>query len=174
MAEVILREVRPSVRLVTGEASVQPVSRLGGRPNLPEEILWPVRASGQPLSFIAQLDLAALPTIEDFALPEAGSLFFFYDGEEVPWGFDPKDKDGTCVLYSPAPLAVSKLRRPHPDLDGESRFKGFAVTRTLEMSLPGPQSGILRPFQPQVEWEAYYDLVEPVGTPLHRVGGKCE
>jgi hypothetical protein len=82
MAEVILREVRPSVRLVTGEASVQPVRAAKSA----RGIRWPVRASGQPLSFIAQLDLAALPTIEDFALPEAGSLFFFYDGEEVPVG----------------------------------------------------------------------------------------
>jgi uncharacterized protein YwqG len=24
-----------------------------------------------------------------------------------------------------------------------------------------------------MEWEAYYDLVEPVGTPLHRVGGNA-
>lgn len=52
----------PSLRLVTGKRYAQGLSRLGGRPNLPKDVGWPVW-NGEPLSFVAQLDLGALPKL---------------------------------------------------------------------------------------------------------------
>lgn len=76
---------------------------------------WPTRA-GKPLAFIARLDLpqvqAMLPTAW---LPATGALLFFYDMKAMPWGFDPKDRDGWAVLHvhdgqrPTSPLAAAAL-----------------------------------------------------------------
>src|SRR5208283_3446182 len=141
LAAAIEAQSRPSLRLTAGKPSAQPINRLGGRPNLPKDIPWPVWQKGQPLAFIAQLDLAPLPPVAGLPLPKTGSLFFFYDADEQPWGFDPKDKGGAQVLYASSPLAANPLRNPHRDLDEEVRFKGLALAATPEMSLPGKNSG---------------------------------
>jgi hypothetical protein len=126
-----------SIRLNPGKRSAQAVTRLGGRPNLPKEIPWPVREDGQPLSFVAQLDLSALPEIRNLPLPKVGSLFFFYDVVEMPWGFDPNDRGCSQVIYAPSSLAASGLRAPHRDLDEEGRFKGLSLAATVETTQPG-------------------------------------
>lgn len=61
-------------------------SRWGGLPSLPAGIDWPVQGeTAQPLHFIAQIDLAALPATPlkgckfKAALPGEGMLFFFFD-----------------------------------------------------------------------------------------------
>src|SRR5260370_42272534 len=99
LSAAIRAQSQPSLRLIAGKPSAQAVSRLGGRPNLPKEIPWPVRQDGQPLSFIAQLDLSTQPQVRGLPLPKSGSLFFFYDADEQPWGFDPKDKGCAQVIY---------------------------------------------------------------------------
>lgn len=130
-----------------------------------------MRDNGQPLSFVAQLDLSKLPLVQTLGLPEDGSLFFFYDADELPWGFDPKDRGCSQVIYVPSPLTANGLRAPHRDLDEEARFKGFALVATFEVTLPGLNSGLLRDFgATKEEFEAYWKLIDPKG-PLHRIGG---
>ena len=128
MAAAIQAHSRPSLRLTAGKRSAQPVSRLGGRPNLPEGVRWPVWQGGQPLSFIAQLDLAALPRIKGLPLPRSGSLYFFYDADAQPWGFDPGDKGCAQVMFVPSPLSAHRLRAPHrdPGKTRRSRLRGSA------------------------------------------------
>jgi uncharacterized protein YwqG len=74
-------------------------SFVGGAPALPEGAAWPER-DGQRLTFLASLDLpslqAALPTAW---LPSAGRLLFFYDADNQPWGFDPKDRGSWRVMH---------------------------------------------------------------------------
>ena len=76
IAGVIETAVKPSLWLATREESENGVSRLGGRPNLPEEFDWPLWQE-QPLAFLAQLNLAALPAVDGLNLPREGALFFF-------------------------------------------------------------------------------------------------
>jgi uncharacterized protein YwqG len=63
-------------------------SRLGGDPDLPPTLAWP-QIQGEPLVFVAQLDLAELARYEAATeLPRAGLLSFFYapippDGYEL-------------------------------------------------------------------------------------------
>ena len=174
MASAIQAKSQESIRLNTGERSAQAVTRLGGRPNLPKEMSWPMRANGQPLSFIAQLDLCTLPQVGTLPLPKEGSLFFFYDADELPWGFDPKDRGCSQVIYVSSPLTAHGLRTPHRDLDEEVRFKGFALTATVETTLPGINSGLLREFEAtREEFEAYLNLAD-LPTPLHRMGGHAD
>ena len=94
-------------------------SKLGGRPDLPPDMPWPLREERYPLSFVMQVDLATADT--GGVLPADGLLSFFYDAEDEPWGFEDGDETGSLLLYVPAgtPLA----RRDFPDdLDEEYRF----------------------------------------------------
>jgi hypothetical protein len=131
----------PSLRLTAGKPSAQPVTRR-----------WPLWQE-LPLSFIAQLDLATLPPVRGLPLPKTGSLFFFYDAESQPWGFDPKDKDCAQVIYSASPLAGNRPRAWHRDLDEEVRFKGFSLTAIPELSRK---------------------LTDPLSTRAHRIGGHAD
>ena len=175
MAAAIAARRLPSLRLTPGKPCAEPVSRLGGLPNLPREIAWPVWQSGQPLAFIAQLDLAALPAVRGFALPRTGSLFFFYDADSQPWGFSPKDKGSARVICVSTPLAANPPCAAHRDLDEDAEFKGVALTAHVEMTLPGMNSGILREFEAtDSEAEAFQNLVDPLVRPVHRSGGHAE
>jgi uncharacterized protein YwqG len=74
-------------------------SKLGGNPDLPTGIPWPVN-HGRPLDFLLQLNLTKLPRklVRD-ALPKRGWLYFFYDLEDNPWGFDVSHRHDWRVLF---------------------------------------------------------------------------
>ena len=62
----LVKLVRPAVQIHASEVDHDCAlggSRIGGMPDLPPEICWPVWED-QPIPFIAQLDLAEIP---DFA-----------------------------------------------------------------------------------------------------------
>jgi uncharacterized protein YwqG len=71
-------------------------SRFFGKPYLPKNYVWPRSESGQPLAFIAQINLAELPQNED--LPTTGQLVFFFDvyGSTQGW---PNQTDRNRVVY---------------------------------------------------------------------------
>jgi uncharacterized protein YwqG len=89
-------------------------SKLGGNPDLPIGIPWPTN-QGRALDFLLQLNLAELPRklIED-ALPERGWLYFFYDLERGPWGYDVSHRHGWRVLFYDGNL-TNLQRRERPD-----------------------------------------------------------
>jgi len=172
LASAIQAQTKPSLRLTATKPSAQPVSRLGGRPNLPKEIRWPVWQNEVPLAFIAQLDLATLPSVRGLPLPKTGALFFFYDATEQPWGYDPKHRGGAQVIYSPSPLSAHGVRALHRDVDEEARFRGLAVTSTPEVSLPSHNHPLFRELQAtEAEWNAYMAFHDPFQRAVHRIGG---
>ncbi|MEY4905146.1 MAG: hypothetical protein RLZZ292_2961 [Bacteroidota bacterium] len=71
-------------------------SRFFGKPYLPQNHVWPRSESGQPLTFIAQINLSELPQNED--LPTTGQLVFFFDvyGSTQGW---PSQPDRNRVVY---------------------------------------------------------------------------
>ena len=72
-------------------------SKLGGRPLLPENYVWP-RNNKRALDFLLQVDLAELASFAPSGvLPSSGLLTFFYDLEDQPWGYDPAELDGFRV-----------------------------------------------------------------------------
>lgn len=87
-------------------------SHLGGAPGLPAGVPWP-EWQGRRLGFLARI---SLPDLQQSGrvdwLPSEGALLFFYDVDEQPWGFDPKDK-GSCAVLHVAdlehPLACSAM-----------------------------------------------------------------
>jgi hypothetical protein len=136
IAPDVLKLLRPSIRLQVGDPSTQPVTRLGGAPNMPSDIAWPTRRSGDPHSFLAQIDLRKLWAFEGLPLPSSGSLFFFCDAAYLPTGSDPRDNDGIKVIYCTSSLTQNPLRTPPPELDTEFIFKSFSLRPVLDLTAP--------------------------------------
>ncbi len=172
VAAAIQSRCEPSLRLTAGKTSAQGVSRLGGKPNLPGYFSWPAWQGRQPLAFVAQLDLAALPPLRGLPLPKFGSLFFFYDAASQPWGYDPKHRGGARVIYSASPLAANRPRPWPTDLDKEERFKGLSLAAILETTLPGPNHEVFRNLQlTEEDSDRYWSFLNPDSTCINRVGG---
>ncbi|NJM98872.1 MAG: DUF1963 domain-containing protein [Phormidesmis sp. RL_2_1] len=98
-------------------SSDQPLmnSRLGGDAYLPKGFVWPAN-KGRPLNFLLQIDLAELqPHNWQGLLPMSGLLSFFYDLEEKPWGYDPNELDGFCVVHIPATERLEPYQGPEAE-----------------------------------------------------------
>jgi uncharacterized protein YwqG len=87
-------------------------SKLGGLPWLPDGMPWPRHAkTGEPLHFLAQIDLGGLPKTplagarRAERLPESGLLLFFADIDcELMWGLEGvlgRDAGSSRVLFAP-------------------------------------------------------------------------
>jgi len=110
-------------------------SKFWGRPDLPASIEWPL-ASGRPLAFLGQLDMAvASPLADPDVLPAAGLLYFFYDLETMPTGLDPAEKSFWRVLFQEDPS--EPLRRvpvPEEAVPAAWRDSGEGMPEPLSLS----------------------------------------
>jgi len=97
-----VNEIEPKLQpAIAINCTREPVgqSRFGGEPCLPSTIEWP-QGNQRGLSFLGQIYLSELAKVGiKTSLPKQGVLFFFYDSEEQPWGFDPKDIGDRRVIY---------------------------------------------------------------------------
>ena len=76
-------------------------SRLGAAPAVPRSFQWP-RYKNRPLDFLLQVDLQEVNKHDSTGLlPATGLLAFFYDLEEQPWGYDPKNLSFFRTYYFP-------------------------------------------------------------------------
>jgi Domain of unknown function (DUF1963) len=75
--------LRPAFRLRPRVAGEAVAGYLGGNPQLPDDVAWPVWEGHGPLTFVGAVDCGALPGLElDIPLPAQGALLFFYfDGQ---------------------------------------------------------------------------------------------
>jgi len=88
-------------------------SRLGGDPDLPDDVVWP-EYKGRPLTFIAQINLADVaPFAAAKELPAQGWLWFFYDADEQPWGFE-EQAGCSRVIYRESGTLVRRQRPATP------------------------------------------------------------
>ncbi|MGW7578985.1 YwqG family protein [Streptomyces sp. NPDC054765] len=109
IAQQWLGLLRPAVRLEVDTDPDSVVGRLGGLPRLPDGQDWPIWEGHGPLSLIASIDCAELPSeAVDISLPREGTLlFFFFDGQlddYASWGSGPNlhdNRSGARVLYVP-------------------------------------------------------------------------
>ena len=124
-----------STALTEGELAVG-ASKLGGAPDLSDEVVWPLMAD-VPLSFVAQINLSEAQSFDtDKLLPSSGMLYFFFDANQQVYGSDPADRAGWKVIYSAIDKTLLK-RRTFPDkLPAQARFSPCAVTFSAEVTLP--------------------------------------
>ena len=89
-----------SLHLVPSKAETR--SFLGGASTLRPPMESPL-FNGKPLPLVAQIDLGEVQKAQSTPwLPHSGTLSFFYDVfDQSIWGFDPEDRSGSAVVYSP-------------------------------------------------------------------------
>lgn len=172
--EPLVAMTRSSVRLVPD--STVPVddlaSRLGGAPDLPPSTTWPLN-DGQPLSFIAQVNLAdAAPFELEGSLPRDGLLSFFYDAvTQTSWGFDPADHGSAAVIYTPASVATQR-RKPPADMPDDGVFKAVGLRPHTELTFaPWESYGVERLGMTREEGFAYAELFDAQDAMIHRLLG---
>jgi uncharacterized protein YwqG len=115
------------------------IAHLGGQPHLPAGESWPA-ADDEPLSFVAEVDLAATrEVLGDDSLPPRGFLEFFYDAEQEAWGFDPAERLKWRVLW----VDDHAPERPFPkDLREDARSKSVDLEGRVDRTF--------------AEWESWH------------------
>jgi len=122
-------------------------SKMGGQPDLPPNVLWPIYSKSSnesggsyidyPLSFIAQINLFELAQFDiDNLLPNKGLLYFFYSAENQPWGGDSKEKEEFKMIYYDGNIE-QLARADYPmSLSENGRFRSSILTGKNVVSLP--------------------------------------
>ena len=176
-ADAMQTRLLPSLSMVLTEATNSPTrSRLGGLPDLPLGDAWPV-SDGVTLAFIGQLDLSELPsaTLKQ-SLPRHGILLFFYDAENQPWGFDPKDRGRWAVRYVEDKNRGVVIESFPKNLPDSARFPAMPINFEASVSLPTLQGTLLQTVLPEREdflvWDIYHEYLERTeGEVRHKLSG---
>lgn len=161
---------KPAVRLVKSDTESK--SRLGGRPLVESKhFSWP-ESNGNPMAFLAQIDLSEISVQVPYEwLNKKGLVLFFYDVLEMPWGFDPKDRGKWKVIFQENPGILADL----PDsIDEISTIKESYITAKRVEVLPNyDDPGVESLNLSDEEIELYIDLEADCSDdePLHQVGG---
>ena len=196
----LARQCRPSVLFERQTGTPAPIgaSRLGGLPDLPPDIEWPVRpafspsphepenwrwtktdvadwiGTPQPLSFLAQMNLSevAARAGTETNLPRKGMLWFFYDLVYEGWGYDPADAPGFRVLYVPDPTNLAP-RQPPQTAPAIKLFSEVVLLPARGFDLPVADSLELeRLGLDETAITAYGDAFwNRVAVPDHKMGG---
>ncbi|WP_434752372.1 DUF1963 domain-containing protein [Paenibacillus amylolyticus] len=109
-------------------------SRVGGHPDLPDDLDWPLTKDGVPMTFLAQLNMVDLspytPNDGRGTLPERGMLYFFIGGADAGYPIEHQ------VIYEPS---TNNLVKREPDgvtaLGGESTV-AHSVTVLPNLEVP--------------------------------------
>jgi uncharacterized protein YwqG len=118
LAEPLMEVASPAIRLTPHqleEAGPPGSTRLGGLPDLPPGVAWPV-VDGVLLEFVGQFRLEDVaPYDVEGRLPQTGMLYFFFDG--MLTGYDRGEgKDRRAVLYyDGAPDVLERREVPTHD-----------------------------------------------------------
>jgi uncharacterized protein YwqG len=128
---------------ISKSSSNEPVlggSRFGGVPDLPPDFKW-VTWKGRSLNFLAQFNCEELSKYDlDRVLPNSGILYFFYDLDEQPWGFDPADRGGSVVMYSPDCDSLIPANLPQGVEKEEFCLPSFNLSFKTTLSIPSEDS----------------------------------
>ncbi|MFJ3876562.1 YwqG family protein [Streptomyces sp. NPDC090077] len=179
--------LRPGLRLAVAGSADPAVGRLGGLPALPADAEWPVWEGHGPLSFVASIDCAALPSgALDIDLPGEGTLLFFYfdgqldGGDATVLAEDPESRPGARVIHVTAD-AGPVAERPAPE--GITAYPAVPLTARAGMTAAEPwHPSVQTEFAPDSTVGERYDhpvcaqgfldaLWDFDGEPGHRIGG---
>jgi uncharacterized protein YwqG len=160
----------PAVHIV--KTDVPSRSHFGGAPNLPVGVDWPER-KGTRLGFLARLSLSEMCRAHPIDwLPQDGALLFFYDLDQQPWGFDPKDRGSAAVLR--VPDLPDPVAQPDAGKGHESTLPHRnAAFRRID-TIPSMERDAASALQlSDKESDLYIDLANDAfsGAPKHQVGG---
>lgn len=139
-------------------------SKIGGQPDLPENVDWFKEDNGKSLSFIAQINFSETKALDNTGLlPKRGIVYFFYSAEQEAWGFDPKDKDKFKVYYFDGDENTLTRKEFPADLGQYSKFNPCKLSYASSMSLPNWEQENLTGRLKDNEQDAYWRLSSPEG-----------
>ncbi|MEO1620876.1 MAG: YwqG family protein [Cyanobacteria bacterium J06632_3] len=122
----ILSSAKPAIYIRLDQAAQGDVgqSRIGGTPDLPPSMGWPM-SRGHYLCFIAQINLAQLPRCSDSPFPPQGMLYLFVDeGENAA--------EQILLWHGTEPL--QPFEQPNPEEMATDWYEGLAP-HTLSFGL---------------------------------------
>lgn len=141
--EHAINEVRLTSNIIVEDKMPLGVSKLGGRPDLPADVTWPV-FNNKPLSFLAQLNLEELCNVYDHTdMPKTGMLYFFYDNAQETWGMSIEEKSSWRVIYSESDDHLVRTAFPKNLMD-DYRFGSAKVDMMLRQSYPQWENDIVQ------------------------------
>lgn len=110
------------------------VSKLGGQPDLPPNVVWP-QWKGLAQSFLAQINFADVqPYDAHHYFPSQGMLWFFYDALQETYGDNPSDRGGWSVIFHTDLTSLQRVSFP-PSLPASSRFQPCSLSFSAEITL---------------------------------------
>jgi uncharacterized protein YwqG len=147
MANTWLSLLRPAVRLTAAaDPSESPAGHLGGTPLLPVDLPWPSWDGHGPLTYVAGLDCAQLPSrVAIPGLPTDGQLLFFYfdgqcdDGQALVLPGEPDGQSGARVLHIDAAQPVQARSTP----DGLEPYPRVPLTAQVTITAPSYDHPVL-------------------------------
>jgi uncharacterized protein YwqG len=175
-ADSLCAAALPGIRLLAdsqADAAIVGTSRLGGSPDLPAGLSWPVNGHGTPLSFIAQLDLAEISAHDtEGILPGNGLLSFFYEAAtQMACGFDPADHGAWAVIHTAGGTTVEPRQVPD-GVPAPGRFPAVGLRPHLELTFAPWESFLVeRLDMTGDEGFAYAEMLPPAGGTTHRLLG---
>ncbi|GAA0380773.1 YwqG family protein [Paenibacillus motobuensis] len=130
-------------------------SRIGGDPDLPMSLEWPLDSDGTPMTFLAQLRLSELTAQDESSLlPKEGMLYFFVGVDEPAYNIEHK------VLYLRDEELKEAYRRMAPEETSlEEKFKGYKLK--ARFTIEPPNYGYVdyeRVEDEEHDYEQYEDL----------------
>jgi uncharacterized protein YwqG len=142
---------------------------LGGLPDLPQEIPWPL-LNGVPQSFIAQIRLEEIkPLVPNADFPANGMLYFFYDAHQQTYGEKPADRGGWQVIYYGGEPGRLVQRSAPPGLPAEGSYQACTVSLYSEITFPGKPEIFLPDFNwTEDEQTRYEDFLYNFPSPQDR------
>lgn len=171
----VANQTVPAVHLIKSPISTN--SKLGGKPIVdPLDFEWPM-SGGCHMTFLAQLDLSQITQQFEYDwLPRNGMVLFFYDMKEMPWGYDPKDKEKWKVIYQEH--ASTAVDTPS-DLDNKHVLaEKFLTARKIEVlpSFDSPAIESLNLSDKEIDFyieigEHFEEFNCHADFPVHQVGG---
>ena len=150
-------------------------SKIGGVPHLPADFEWGL-FNGKPLAFLAQINLEQVSEYDtDGLLPKTGILYFFHEGGDTVWGFDPEHKGGFRTVYYNGDISELKPVPLPDDLDDYLKFSSCRLQFSREKSYPSNLYELRHVFFGSDESEDdddFYDItLEDSGRTIHKLFG---
>lgn len=166
---------KPAVHLIKTKNKTK--SKFGGNPMVDNhDFVWP-KSNNMPLYFLAQFDLNEISQQINYEwLSDTGSVLFFYDIEEMPWGFDPKDRGKWKVIYQDNP----SIAFDHPkNLEKELIIKEKYIKVCKIELLPSFEDRCIQNLNLTneetdlyIEFGEHYKEFDSYGeSPAHQIGG---
>lgn len=133
--DYLMATVRQGIRLSKNgveDYKTAGCSRIGGDPDLPADVEWPVDSKGTPMTFLAQLRLRELMDHDEASrLPANGALYFFIGIDEPAYDIEHK------VLYLQEEQLQAAQRRHAPEVTAlEDAFTGYQVSARSTLEPP--------------------------------------